>query len=86
MFLTLVRRHNDNELFTWADQLLKNFRKNGKNFNAHYLGYGQFTLDQCKNLIDNGKTIVFCFDYTLDKTKKILSTKLKKIRMLNSCG
>jgi hypothetical protein len=78
MFLTLVRRHNDNELFTWANRLLKNFRKNGKNFTAHYLGYGQFTLDQCKNLINNGKTIVFCFDYTLDKTKKNIVDEIEK--------
>ena len=71
MFLTEVRRHNDQELYAWACSLLVNLKDKGDFFSAHYLGYGQFTLDRNEKLISyTNTTIVFCFDYLLEDTRK----------------
>jgi hypothetical protein len=81
MFLTEVRRHNDEELHAWAISLLTDLKNAGDRFTAHYIGYGQWTFSD-ENLIKNkiiklktiisktGKTIIFCLDFTLADNKK----------------
>ena len=44
MFLTEVRRHNDQELYAWAISLLTDLKDAGSKFTAHYIGYGQWTF------------------------------------------
>ena len=44
MFLTEVRRHNDEELHAWAISLLTDLKNAGTTFTAHYIGYGQWTF------------------------------------------
>jgi len=81
MFLTEVRRHNDQELYAWAISLLTDLKYAGSTFTAHYIGYGQWTFGDeneykdniinLKNLISkSGKTIIFCFDFTLHDNRK----------------
>ncbi len=82
MFLTEVRRHNDNDLFDWAVSLLSNLED--KNFTAHYFGYGQFTLvvdehfNDLKYSLTKNKTIVFCYDYILDDVRKRIVDEIEK--------
>jgi hypothetical protein len=79
MFLTQVRRSNDQELYDWARSIVTELRNKGKIFSAHYLGYGQFTLDSHDNLISSkGTTIIFCFDYTLEDTRKKIINEVEK--------
>jgi hypothetical protein len=79
MFLTEVRRHNDQELYDWAGSMLADLKDEGKIFSAHYLGYGQFTLDRNENLISSsGTTIIFCFDFTLEDTRKNIIKEVEK--------
>jgi len=87
VFLTKVRRHNDIPLYDWAITLLTELKKKGKIFTAHYLGYGQFTLEQLEqnalekneDLFSNsGTTIVFCFDYTLEETRRNILQEVEK--------
>jgi hypothetical protein len=79
MFLTEVRRHNDQELYDWAGLMLADLKDEGKIFSAHYLGYGQFTLDRNENLISSsGTTIIFCFDFTLEDTRKNIIKEVEK--------
>ena len=40
MFLTEVRRHNDEDLHAWAKSLLTDLKNAGTTFTAHYIGYG----------------------------------------------
>ena len=81
MFLTEVRRHNDEELHAWAISLLTDLKNAGDRFTAHYIGYGQWTfgdenlikdkIKKLKTIISKtGKTIIFCFDFTLAENKK----------------
>ena len=81
MFLTEVRRHNDEELHAWAISLLTDLKNAGCKFTAHYIGYGQWTfgdenlikskIKKLKTIISKtGKTIIFCFDFTLTENKK----------------
>ena len=81
MFLTEVRRHNDQELYSWAISLLTDLKNAGGRFNAHYIGYGQWTfgdenlikskIKKLKTIISKtGRTIIFCFDFTLTENKK----------------
>jgi hypothetical protein len=79
MFLTEVRRHNDQELYAWACSLLVNLKDKGDFFSAHYLGYGQFTLDRNEKLISyTNTTIIFCFDYLLEDTRKHILEEIEK--------
>jgi len=81
MFLTEVRRHNDEELHAWAISLLTDLKDVGTTFTAHYIGYGQWTFGDenefkdnkitLKNLISKtGTTIIFCFDFTIEDNRK----------------
>ena len=72
MFLTEVRRFNDEDLHAWATSILTELKEAGKSFSAHYIGYGHWTLGRIQNqLIEkNGVTIIFCFDYTLNEQKE----------------
>lgn len=71
MFLTLVRRNNDDALYKWACDLLLNLKSKNLNFTAHYLGFGHWTLKNFNiNYLDTDLTIVFCFDYTTEKIRK----------------
>jgi hypothetical protein len=78
MFLTEVRRHNDQELYLWASELLNNFKNKGKKFTAHYIGYGQFTLENEKILLKNDTEIVVCFDYVLKDSQTYIIEQLEK--------
>ena len=89
MFLTEVRRHNDQELHAWAISLLTDLKDAGSMFTAHYIGYGQWTLGDeneykdniinLKNLISKtGKTIIFCFDFTLEDNKKAIVQEMEE--------
>jgi len=79
MFLTEVRRHNDQELYTWASSMLVDLKDKGKIFSAHYLGYGQFTLEQNETLLSDTKTtVIFCFDYILEATRKRISNEIEE--------
>ena len=72
MFLTEVRRFNDEDLYAWATSLLTELKEAGKSFTAHYIGYGHWTLGRVQNdlIVKSGLTVIFCFDYTLDEQKK----------------
>ena len=81
MFLTEVRRHNDEELHAWAISLLTDLKNAGTTFTAHYIGYGQWTFGDENEVKDNninlrnlfsktGTTIIFCFDFTLEENRK----------------
>ena len=81
MFLTEVRRHNDEELHAWAISLLTDLKEAGTTFTAHYIGYGQWTFGDENEYKDNkitlrnlfsktGTTIIFCFDFTLEENRK----------------
>ena len=72
MFLTEVRRFNDEDLYSWATSILIELKEAGKSFTAHYIGYGHWTLGRLKNQLigKNGLTIIFCFDYTLNEQKE----------------
>jgi hypothetical protein len=79
MFLTEVRRHNDKNLYKWAISILTDLKNKGNFFSAHYLGYGQFTLEQNKTLLlDTNTTIVFCFDYMLEDTRKRILNEIEE--------
>ena len=81
MFLTEVRRHNDEELHAWAISLLTDLKDAGTTFTAHYIGYGQWTFGDENEFKDNkiilknlfsktGTTIIFCFDFTIEDNRK----------------
>ena len=72
MFLTEVRRFNDDDLHAWASSILAELHEAGKSFTAHYIGYGHWTLGRIKNQLirKNDLTIIFCFDYTLPEQKE----------------
>ena len=71
MFLTLVRRNNDDALYKWACDLLLNLKSKNLNFTAHYLGFGHWTLKDFNiNYLNTDLTIIFCFDYTTEKIRK----------------
>ena len=81
MFLTEVRRHNDEELHAWAISLLTDLKDAGTTFTAHYIGYGQWTFGAENEFKDNqiilknlfsktGTTIIFCFDFTIEDNRK----------------
>ena len=82
MFLTEVRRYNDDDLFNWAVSLLASLKD--KDFIAHYIGYGQFTLavdehfNDLKYSLTKNKTIVFCYDYILDDVRKRIVDEMEK--------
>ena len=79
MFLKEIRRRNDDYLYNWALSILNDVRKNDASITAHYIGYGQFTLDRNENLISSsGTTIIFCFDFTLEDTRKNIIKEVEK--------
>jgi len=80
MFLTEVRRHNDEELHAWAVSLLNNLKTTGTTFTAHYIGYGQWTFGrlQRKLISKTGITIIFCFDFTLEVNRKDIVQEIEE--------
>lgn len=84
MFLTLVRRNNDDALYKWACDLLLNLKSKNINFTAHYLGFGHWTLkDFDINYLDNHLSIVFCFDYTTEKNREEILEYVNKNKKTN---
>ena len=57
MFLTEVRRHNDEDLHAWAKSLLTDLKNAGTTFTAHYIGYGQWTFGDENEWKDNRITV-----------------------------
>ena len=57
MFLTEVRRHNDEDLHAWAKSLLTDLKNAGITFTAHYIGYGQWTFGDENEWKDNRITV-----------------------------
>ena len=80
MFLTEVRRKNDEDLYHWAISLLKDLKNKDKNFTAHYIGYGQSTLENNKIVLTNNTEIVFCFDYILKDNQKYILEQIEKYK------
>ena len=80
MFLTEVRRKNDDDLYLWAISLLKDLKNKDKNFTAHYIGYGQSTLGNTKIVFNNNTEIVFCFDYILKDNQKYILEQIEKYK------
>ena len=78
MFHTYIRRHNDEVLHTWVRSLISDLRNKGGIFSAHYLGYGQFTLQHnIKFFNRNNTAIAFCFDYTYPHNRKHIIDQLE---------
>ena len=81
MFSTVIRRANDSFLYNWATTLLQNL--DAKHVTSHYVGYGQFNLEQNINLFPKaGNVIVFCFDFILDKTRNDIINKVNEDKNL----
>ena len=80
MFLTEVRRKNDEDLYHWAISLLKDLKNKDKNFTAHYIGYGQSTLENNKIVLTNNTEIVFCFDYILKDNQKYILEQIENFK------
>ena len=79
MFSTFIRRSNDGYLYDWAYNLAEALQQK-KNYDVHYIGYGQFDFDQNHSLIEKittGNNIaVFCFDFLVPETIQQIQDKI----------